>query len=109
MSQKKYIVEVSVVVVRVAVVAVTVTDVCVLLADVLVVDMLDTVEEVLVCDVNVPVKDVLVKLLVTVMLVDEIVRLVKVPVEVVVEGHPLCSLSQHHSFFASDQLNSQLL
>eukprot|EP00439_Symbiodinium_sp_Y106_P074972 s2143_g14.t1 len=70
--------------------------------------MLDAVEEVLVCDVVVPVKDVLVKLLVIVMLVDEIVRLVKVPVEVVVEGHPFCSFSQHHSFFASDQLNSQL-
>ena len=86
------------------VVAVEDTDVCVLLAEVLVVEMLDTVEDVLVSETVVSVEDVSVKLD-----VDETVRLVAVLVDVVVEGHPFCSLSQHHSFFASDQLKSQLL
>ena len=79
-------------------------DVCVLLAEVLVVDMLDTVEDVRVCEA-----DVDVKLDVLVLLVDEAVRLVAVLVEVEVDGHPTCWLEQHHSFFASDQLNSLLL
>lgn len=104
MSQKKYIVVVSVVVVPVVVVAVEDTDVCVLLAEVLVVEMLDTLEDVLVSESVVRVEDVPVKLD-----VDEKVRLVAVLVDVVVEGHPFCSWSQHQSFFASDQLNSQLL
>ncbi|OLQ03474.1 hypothetical protein AK812_SmicGene13554 [Symbiodinium microadriaticum] len=102
--EKKYIVVVSVVVVPVVVVAVEDTDVCVLLAEVLVVEMLDTLEDVLVSESVVRVEDVPVKLD-----VDEKVRLVAVLVDVVVEGHPFCSWSQHQSFFASDQLNSQLL
>ena len=68
-------------------------EVCVLLADVLVVDMLDTVEDVLVCEA-----DVVVKLDVLVLLVDEAVRVVAVLVELEVDGHPTCWLEQHHSF-----------
>ena len=76
----------------------------VLEVDLLLVVVLDCVVDVLKVEVAVVVE---LELIVT--LVNVLVRLVLVRVEVVVEGQPFCCLSQHHSFFMLDQLNSQLL
>ena len=98
-----------VVVTTVTVDVVSVTELRVTLVDVLEIELvlvvvLDCVVDVLTVEVA-----VIVELELIVTLVNVLVRLVLVRVEVVVEGQPFCCLSQHHSFFMLDQLNSQLL
>ena len=62
---------------------------------------------VLVCEVVVEEKEVVLVIVPDVRVLED-VRQVPVDVDVVVEGQPFSSLSQHHSFFMLDQPNSQL-